>query len=87
MQTLTNINNLIVDNKRSVENILDNVDDITKDTSKITDKADTIANEVTGTVSAVKSDVVSPLIQSAATIVKLVTTSTQRRSHNSTDNQ
>ncbi len=79
--TLNNVNSLISENKRSIDNIFENVDGITKDANKISDKADNMAGELNNTVTAVKADVVNPLIQALATLVKLLSTSANRRSH------
>lgn len=86
VSTLNNVNGFLTENKRSLDNIIENVDEITKDTSKITDKADNVADELNSTVTVVKTDVLEPLIQALATFVKVFTTSAKRKSKEIEDN-
>lgn len=78
--TLNNVNILLTENKRSIDNIISNVDTITTDSSKMSGKADNIAGEIESTVTSVKADVVNPLIQVLATLVKVLSTSANRKS-------
>lgn len=87
IQTLNSVNSFLAENKRSMDNIVENIDDITKDASKITGKADNITNELNSTVTSVKGDVVNPLIQALATLVKMLTTATKRKASGSVDNE
>lgn len=77
--TLTNYNQFVNENKRSLDNIVENIDVITKEASKITDKADTISGELEETVSTVKQDVMEPLIQTLATVAKMIQTMAKRK--------
>lgn len=78
---VSSFNTFFSENKRSLENIVDNVDVITKDTSKITDKANSISGELEDTVSAVNQDVMGPLIQTLATLAKMVQVMSKRRTN------
>lgn len=77
--TLNNVNVLLTENKRSLDNIITNLDAITNDSSKMSNKADNIAGEIENTVNTVKADVVNPLVQALAVLVKVMSTNARRK--------
>ncbi|WKY47027.1 DUF948 domain-containing protein [Eubacteriaceae bacterium ES3] len=70
--TVESTNRLMEENRIALHNIIANADSITKSSAEVLEKTNDMVDEVEGAFNVIKSDVIDPVVKSAAMLKKVL---------------